>query len=33
MALVSGPMIGLYVIGMLILERRENKIKTLKSEY
>ena len=32
MALVSGPMIGLYVIGMIILERRENEIKTLKSE-
>ena len=29
---ISGPMIGLYLIGMLILERREHRIKTLKSK-
>ncbi len=29
---ISGPMIGLYVIGMIVLERREHKIKTLKSK-
>lgn len=29
---ITGPMIGLYFIGMAILERRENKIKRLKSE-
>lgn len=29
---ISGPMIGLYLAGMIILERRERKIKRLKSE-
>jgi sec-independent protein translocase protein TatC len=29
---ISGPMIGLYLVGMIILERRESKIKRLKSE-
>lgn len=29
---ISGPMIGLYLIGMIILERREHRIKTLKSK-
>lgn len=29
---ISGPMIGLYLIGMLVLERRERKIKRLKSQ-
>lgn len=29
---ISGPMIGLYVVGMVILERRERKIKRLKSK-
>jgi sec-independent protein translocase protein TatC len=29
---ISGPMIGLYLIGMIILERHEHKIKRLKSE-
>lgn len=29
---ISGPMIGLYLVGMLVLERRERKIRTLKSE-
>ncbi len=29
---ISGPMIGLYIAGMIILERRERKIKRLKSE-
>ena len=29
---ISGPMIGLYLAGMLILERREHGIKTLKSK-
>ena len=28
---ISGPMIGLYFVGMLVLERRERKIKRLKS--
>jgi sec-independent protein translocase protein TatC len=29
---ISGPMIGLYLAGMIILERREHKIKRVKSE-
>ncbi|MDG7050540.1 MAG: twin-arginine translocase subunit TatC, partial [Nitrososphaerota archaeon] len=29
---ISGPMIGLYLAGMVILERRERKIKRVKSE-
>jgi sec-independent protein translocase protein TatC len=29
---ISGPMIALYLAGMMILERRERKIKTLKSK-
>jgi len=29
---IAGPMIGLYVTGMIVLERRERKIKRLKSE-
>ena len=29
---ISGPMIGLYLIGMVVLERREHRIKTLKSK-
>lgn len=29
---ISGPMIGLYLIGMIILERREHKIKRVKSK-
>ena len=29
---ISGPMIGLYLAGMVILERREHKIKRVKSE-
>ncbi|MBI5697774.1 MAG: twin-arginine translocase subunit TatC [Thaumarchaeota archaeon] len=29
---ISGPMIGLYIAGMIILESRERKIKRLKSE-
>ncbi|MGQ0605646.1 MAG: twin-arginine translocase subunit TatC [Candidatus Nitrosotenuis sp.] len=28
---ISGPMIGLYLVGMIILERRDHKIKRLKS--
>ena len=29
---ISGPMIGLYLAGMIIIERRERKIKRVKSE-
>ena len=29
---ISGPMVALYIIGMIALERRERKIKRLKSE-
>ncbi|MEM2160581.1 MAG: twin-arginine translocase subunit TatC [Candidatus Nitrosotenuis sp.] len=29
---ISGPMIGLYLAGMIVLERRERKIKRVKSE-
>ena len=29
---ISGPMIGLYLAGMILLERRERKIKRVKSE-
>lgn len=29
---ISGPMIGLYLAGMVVLERRERKVKTLKSK-
>lgn len=30
---IAGPMIGLYLVGMFVLERREHKIQRLKSEY
>jgi sec-independent protein translocase protein TatC len=29
---ITGPMIGLYLVGMIILERRDRRIKTLKSK-
>lgn len=29
---ISGPMIGLYLAGMIVLERHERKVKTLKSK-
>ncbi len=29
---IAGPMIALYVAGMFFIERRERKIKTLKSQ-